>query len=143
MNLRQAIDRIPLRRLVRFRAHGALLGPISIEGVMIRRIMLLTVRHQLTSSKVIEIRRTPVLTCCQAQNSEGTCQAVCRIEGAWKKQANQGLVSLRCSDQNSRHLHVSIAQATEGEAQRGQAKKTKRFGGDRLTERNEFEPAKR
>jgi hypothetical protein len=29
------------------------------------------VHHQLPSSKVIEIRRTPVLAGCQAQNSEG------------------------------------------------------------------------
>ena len=56
---------------VRFRAHGALLGLISVEGVMMRRIMLLMVRHQLPSSNVIEIRRTPVLAGCQAQNFEG------------------------------------------------------------------------
>jgi hypothetical protein len=56
---------------VRFRAHGAVLGLISVEGVMIRRIMLLTGPSPVDELKVIEIRRAPVLARCQAQNSEG------------------------------------------------------------------------
>ena len=38
---------------------------------MIRRILLLTGPSPVPSSRVIEIRRTPVLAGCQAQNSKG------------------------------------------------------------------------
>jgi hypothetical protein len=38
---------------------------------MISRILLLTGPSPVPSSKVIEIRRTPGLAGCQAQNSEG------------------------------------------------------------------------